>query len=191
MTKLRAACLASVAVLTGACGVPMDGRPRVIPRQEVPFDLLRPSQPPRPASAAPGQGVSVQVFFARGDRLAPVPRATATASVQEVVRHLLLGPRGEEAEGGVRSALGPRTRVLSARVEDRVAVIDLSSDFAEVRGEEQVLAVAQVVYSVTGVVGVDGVRLLLEGRAVEVPTGEGTLTERPLARADFARFSPG
>jgi spore germination protein GerM len=47
-----------------------------------------------------------------------------------------------------------------------------------------------LVFSATGVAGVDAVTLLLEGRPVEVPTGEGTLTGRPLTRGDFTRFSP-
>ena len=37
---------------------------------------------------------------------------------------------------------------------------------------------------------VRGVRLSLDGRVVEVPRGDGTLTQEPLRREDFATLAP-
>ncbi len=173
------------------CGVPTDSDPRAIPPEEVPYGLLRPSADPRAGPMTPEEGGQIQVFFLRGERLAPATRRVRpVASVEGVMRHLLRGPNRDEAAEGLRSAIGPRSDLLGIRMEGRVAVIDLNADFVEIQGEEQLLAVAQLVFSATGVAGVDAVTLLLEGKPVEVPTGEGTLTGRPLTRGDFTRFSP-
>ena len=57
--------------------------------------------------------------------------------------------------------------------------------FVEVGGQEQILAVAQVVLTATAVPGVERVRFLLEGEAVEVPRADGTLTSDSLQAADY------
>jgi hypothetical protein len=52
------------------------------------------------------------------------------------------------------------------------------------------MRLAQLVYTLTRVPGVGGVRLWLEGRPVEVFSGEGLEIPRPLTRADFPDFAP-
>jgi spore germination protein GerM len=50
--------------------------------------------------------------------------------------------------------------------------------------------VGQLVYACTQLRGVSGLQLLVEGKTVEGPTEEGTLTSRPLRRSDFPKLVP-
>lgn len=61
MSRRRLWCAAAVLVLAAGCGVPVDARPRPIPDDRVPFDLLDPDLRP-PALTEPvgsaGRGVA-------------------------------------------------------------------------------------------------------------------------------------
>jgi spore germination protein GerM len=69
-------------------------------------------------------------------------------------------------------------------VGDTVTV-DLTAALVEVGGQEQILAVAQIVLTATAVPDVARVRLLLEGQAVEIPRADGTLTSDTLRSTDY------
>jgi spore germination protein GerM len=52
------------------------------------------------------------------------------------------------------------------------------------------MRVAQLVYTATGVAGVDAVRIALDGELVEAIGGEGLVVDHPLTRDEFAQFAP-
>jgi spore germination protein GerM len=56
----------------------------------------------------------------------------------------------------------------------------------ELGGDEQLLAVAQLVCTLTARPGVGPVSFTLEGAPVDVPTGDGSLTSGPVSRDDYA-----
>jgi spore germination protein GerM len=101
------------------------------------------------------------------------------------MRLLLQGPTQEEFATGLRSAISPQTTLHAARVNGDTAVVDLSGAFVEVGGQEQILAVAQIVLTAASVPGVTQVRFLLDGEAVGVPRADGTLTSETLRTADY------
>jgi spore germination protein GerM len=188
--RVRGLLAASSAALLVACGVPVDERPRTIPRDDVPFDILVPSTAP---STGPGRtsGSPVKVFFVRGERLTAVPRfVSGPVTIEGLLDELVAGPTPAEAASGLRSAIRPQTRVISVSVREGIARIDLSTPFGGVEGQDQVPAVGQLVYACTQLPEVIGLQLLVDGKAVEVPTEEGTLTSRPLRRSDFAGLAP-
>ena len=86
---------------------------------------------------------------------------------------------------GSRTAISPQTTLRSARLDGDTAVVDLSGALVEVGGQEQILAVAQIVLTATAVPGVGQVRFLLEGQAVEIPRADGTLTAETLRATDY------
>jgi len=134
----------------------------------------------------------VQVFFVRGERLIAVPRQVrAPLTLRGLLDAVLAGPTPAEAASGLRSAIRPQTRVISASLRNGVAQVDLSTPFGAVEGEDQVPAVGQLVYTCTQLPGVTGLELLVDGQRVEVPTEEGKLTSRPLLRSDFPTLAPG
>ena len=173
-----------------ACGVPSDGGARVIPQSDVPFDLLA-SPTTTPPTTQFQARVLVPVYLVSSGRLVLVTREVQPpASLLRIVQALLGGPTSDESASGTRTAISSQTNVLSIRVQETVATVDLSGGFADIGGREQILALAQLVYTATATPSVRGVRLSLDGRVVEVPRGDGTLTQDPLRREDFAAFAP-
>lgn len=178
------------ALLMTACGVATDDGPRALSPEDVPFDLLA------PASTAPSTTVvavttEVPVYLVGPERLAVVRRLVEPPpSLFRAIETLLAGPTPEESTAGLRSAIADQTRVLSVRVQSGVATVDLSGEFASIGGQELILAVAQLVYTATAAQGVLGVRLSLNGKAVEVPRRDGTLTQDAVGPADYSGLSP-
>jgi spore germination protein GerM len=80
-----------------------------------------------------------------------------------------------------RSVLVPDRPVAT----DAVVTVAVSREFTEVAGGNQLLATAQVVFTVTEVPGVAAVRVTADGSPVEVPTDAG-LTDEPVRREDYA-----
>ena len=182
----------AMALLTAlvACGVPSDGDPRLIPQRDVPFDLLAAPTTSPPTTQFQAREI-VPIYLVGSGRLALVTREVQPpASLLRIVQALLAGPTAEESGSGLRTAITAQTNVLSIRVQETVATIDLSGGFADIGGREQILALAQLVFTTTARPAVRGVRLSLDGRLVEGPRGDGTLTQDPLRREDFAALAP-
>jgi hypothetical protein len=171
-----------------ACGVPVDRHPRALPNAAVPFQLVPPAPP---TTRRGGHTVSVDIFMVKDDRLVSVPRdVPAPVTLSEVLGALLVGPTPGEAATGMRTAIAGRTSLRGATQDGSVARVNLSNSFVDLEGQEQVAAVAQIVFSATGVPGIDGVTFSLEGRPVEPLTGDGTQINRPLQRSDFPFLFP-
>lgn len=192
MARVRLASCVVVAAVLVACGVPADSEPRRLAAKDVPFGLLE-AAPSTTATTAPptAQSVSVEVFFLATDRLRPVARnVIAPPTVGKVVNALLEGVREEEVAAGLRSAINPQTKLLLARLAEGVARVDLSRAFAQATIQDQIVSLAQVVFTATAVPGVAGVLFTLEGEPVEVPTPDGSLARGPLGRDEFAPLAP-
>jgi spore germination protein GerM len=177
--------------LATACGVPNDGSPRALPKNDVPFGLLVPSTTPPtvPGATQPTEGVTV--FLVSSNRLIAVGREVAPpATLFKSLNALLGGPGAQESAAGFRSAINVGTRLLSLRVQQGVATIDLSGAFVGVSGQEQILALAQIVFTATADPSVTSVLFALDDKPVEVPRGDGTLTAAGLTRADFVTLTP-
>jgi spore germination protein GerM len=190
MTRGRAVTGLVIAVLTGAagCGVPTDRTPRPIAHDAVPFDLLGPAAT---TTTAPGTQTKAEVFFIRAGRLTAVARSiTAPVTVARLLDALLQGPTTAEGDSGVETATGGQIEIRGVSVRSGVAEINLSSTFASLEGTSQVEAIAQLVYTGTAAPGVAAARFLVEGEAVAVPRGDGTLTSAPLQRNDFSVLTP-
>ena len=86
----------------------------------------------------------------------------------------------------MRSALPTTAGVSATSVAGSLAHVDLAAAFVSTGTIEQVLAVAQIVYTVTALEGIDAVAFTLAGRPVEVPIGNGTLKDGALSRGDFS-----
>ena len=167
-----------LALLSGGCGVRGESSPTRLEEIALPPE-------PVPAEARPEEeGPSIVVFFVRGEGLEAVERATVP-SLASAMRGLLEGPRETEAEGGLRSAVPAGTALRSASLVDGLATVDLSEEFSSVVGPEQVLAVAQVVYTATSTEGVAEVRFAIEGEPIDAARGDGSLSAGPVRRDDY------
>jgi hypothetical protein len=192
MTRLgRALLLAALLAGVVACGVQDDGAPRQLTAKDVPFDLLAPAT--SVAEAQAGEGVGRAVWFvdnngllARGERPLEAP-----VTVQAILSALLLGVTDAEANNGLRSNITSGTKLLGVEgPADGLVTVNFSGEFLTVSRELQRLALAQVVFTATGLPNVDRVLFEFDGRPVEVPGRGDAVTSSPLTRADFAQFDP-
>lgn len=185
---VAAAATVVVTVVSAACGVP-DAGITVIDPEELPPELrgvTTTSSPPTedgvPAVAA--------VHWIRDRRL--VREAVLFESGPSAERLLALlerGPVGSSPGDGARSALSAGD--VSVRSHDRGVV---TVELRDLDDPDQVLAVGQVVLTLTSLPGVDAVRFTSRGAPVEVPLPDGTLVARDLTEGDYESLldaSPG
>jgi spore germination protein GerM len=191
--------LPSLAVLVVAalglagCGVPPDDHATLAAPDSVPFDLLgqAPSVTATTLPFAPTERATV--FLVQGERLAPVQRELpAPVSVDSVLEALAAGPTTTEVQLGLRTALLtlglPVMR--SGGVSGGIATVDLSQPFTEIAGRDQIVALAQIVSTVTGLPGVGRVRFTLDGNPVGILRGDGAVTTETVSRDDYATLAP-
>lgn len=180
-----------VAFLVGACGVPTDPAPRVVSAGDIPYGLLEEAPPPTVAPTTPAVPTApVFVYFVKGERMfAVVRQVNADPSVAKALTALLFGPQEDEAVDGVRSAISPTAAIQARALDPATYLVDLSSEFAQGSVSEQVLGLAQVVWTATAIPGVTGVRFTLNGAPIQVPTPTGS-TGEPVGREAFAEVAP-
>lgn len=181
------ALVALFATATG-CGVPMSGSPERIAPSSVPYGLLAPSSTAAPLADT---GRAVPIFLVTGDRLVAVVRHVTGSNVPaRTLSTLLLGPTPPEIARGYRSAIPSQTRLISLDVNGRVATVDLTSAFGSLGGSDQVLAVAQIVFTLTASPRIRAVQFAIGDRTVEVPDGRGSLDTAPRTREDYRPQAP-
>jgi len=185
--------VALVAVLVAACGVQEDREPRALAEDEVPFGLLAPATSIAEPSPGDAAGVQSTIWFVDNAGLLARSRRTIRPPVEvaDIVRALLEPVTEAEAAAGLRSTIPPGTQLLGVEgPTDGLVTLDLSGEFLTVSGQLQRLALAQVVFTVTGLANVDRVLFQFDGQPAEVPGRGDELTSAPLTRVDFEQFDP-
>ena len=181
---MRVAVSAAVAcVLLSACGVRAQDGPELLPPDVLPSEL----RPPAAASAAPSTRTTVPVYLVEDDRLVREDRPARRRSVEDALAALL---SSGQAQGRRRSAVPPGTVVERLTARGDLLTVELSAQFAQVRGRDQVLAVAQVVWTVTEHPPAREVDLLVDGRRIELPVDEGEVSFGPAERLDYWSVRP-
>ncbi|HXH56173.1 GerMN domain-containing protein [Iamia sp.] len=185
--RLRRTAVGAVLLLGAGCGIPPESSARQADPDDVPFGLL--DQEPSASPTSVG-GISAPTYFVLDDRLVEVPRFPGSDDgLGELVEALSAGPTEDEQEVGLSSSL-PEGQVAEATTARGVAQVDLRDSFAELGNVDQTLAIAQLVYTLTGQPGIGRVSFTLGGESVEVPRGDGALTTDALARDDFTDVAP-
>ncbi len=139
----------------------------------------------------PAPGVAI-VYFLRFDEPAPTRRSVEVgAGVSESgLAALLKGPTAAERSLSYSTAVPDGTRLIAYRQDGRTAVVDLSDlPDPDTDGDaEALLALYQVVYTVTAGGGVDAVRVRVDGRpyGLSALAGDPDALEPPLTRADLS-----
>ena len=196
---LVVAAVTAVAVAAGAggCGVQLDDEPRPLAVEAVPYGLLEPAGSAPSSStdtlpaAATEQSPTVSVFLVDNDGyLVEVRRPVAAEpAVEQAVESLLAPVTEAERDAGLATAVASTTglrRVIGP--DGGLVTIDLSSGVDDVAPDIVQVALAQLVYTVTAVPGVDRVLFQVDGQAREVPTGQGQSTAEPLSRLDYRQL---
>lgn len=178
---MRAFTLLVAALLVTGCGVRPQERPEPV------TTAAAPSTDTGNGSSAAGPRLTV--FFVRGAALAPVERRTDAATTAAALEQLVEGPTRAEVRTGIRTALAPEVVGVDEVLPEGLTTVSVTRGFTGLTGGNQLLAVAQVVWTLTDLPTVTTVRFVVEGTPVEVPTDAG-LTDRPVGRDDYRSVAP-
>lgn len=183
--------LPALAFVVASCGVPTDESPQEINAADVQYGLLEPSTTTT-STGVPAAAESATVYLLGPDnRLVAVDRQVfEDLGVGSALASLIQGATPQEQNAGLRSAINQQTAVLGAEVSGGTAIVDVSGAFSGVDAQEQILALAQVVFTATEINGVNSVQVRVNSAAVEVPRSDGTLTRDPLTRNDYMSLAP-
>jgi spore germination protein GerM len=149
-------------------------------------------QPTEVNTATEGSGGrSVRIFLVSNDRLVAATRQVVGTNVPSAaLRSLFLGPTSLETKHGITSDVPAETHLISLDVDGTTARLDLTQAFGTVGGTAQVLAVAQIVYTVTSTQDIQFVRISIDGKPVEVPNATGSLSSAVRSRSDYRAVAP-
>ena len=138
-------------------------------------------------AGTPGEG-KVRIFFLKGEGISSVTREVpkGKGSAPFAARELLKGPTKPEREAGYFSEIPAGVRLRSIAIEGDTAVVDLSSNIGEYGGGTARVEgiVAEIVYTLTDLSGVERVSILVDGKSGVALGGEGYIIDRPLGRRD-------
>jgi hypothetical protein len=177
-------------VLLAACGVRSMDAPEQLPPDVLPSELQASAGPPTDQPTEPSPATStttVPVYLVEGGRLVRVDRPARQRSPEGALSALLTAG---EARGSQRSAVPPGTVVERLERRGDLLSVELSMQFGQVRGRDQVLAVAQVVWTATEFPPVQRVDLLVDGRRIELPVEQGEVSAGPARRDDYRSVGP-
>ena len=167
-----------LAVVVTACGIPFETEPEAV---EVEVAVAADD-----ATPTPGDVAAVSVYLVRDNALVHVTRNLPSPPASGVIFESLLGPVAEpEQRAGLRTAIPPDTQVIALKEDGTLLQIDLSREFASVGGEEEILAVAQIVLTASSIEGIDLVTFALDGVPTGVPVASGALSDNPVGARDY------
>lgn len=178
--------LIAVLLAAGACGVPSSDGASTAIGDEVPYGLLDAveSTTTLPERAS----TEVRMWLVADAGILPVTREVAPpATLEDALAALADGPTPSEATLGLRSAVTADS-VAEVSLTLGVATIDLQTEFAASTPREQLLALAQLVYTSTEIPEVEVVTFTLDGQSVDVPRGDGSISDGPVTRIDYAQL---
>lgn len=176
-------------LLTAACGAPSDGAVDAIDDDDVPFGLLEEDRSSADAAAPSGELVEIYLVVGADDLLFPTVRSLDDTSAGEVIAELEQDLSDVEVAAGLRNPLADRDVIAGVTLEDGLATIDLTSEFTQMSAANQLLGVAQIVFTAARRPGIDRVAFTLDGQPIQVPMGDGTLTAQPVSPGDYRRFT--
>ena len=193
--------------LVAACGIPGNGRVSTIQSKDL--RQLADTIPPTSTSTTPPTTLvpttttlavdtpttiateDVTLYFISGGQLKGYPRALARpATTNAVLSALQEGKPVGDTGVGIRSAVPTKEQALLGVRDDGsgIATIALPLGFFEqIPPEDQLLAIGQLVLTITEVRGIGQVLFTQEGQPKGVPRRGGGITDgtEPLARRDY------
>lgn len=175
---MRRRFLVLLATAVAGCGIPVDSAP-----EPVELEVAAVADAGGPIL---GDLAAVSIYLVRDDSMVNVTRDLPAPPTLEIVFDSLLGAVTEpEQRSGLRTAIPRATEVLAIDEDGGRLQVDLSREFAAVGGEEEILAVAQIVMTATSIEGIELVAFQLEGVPTDVPVANGALSDDPVGAEDY------
>lgn len=185
MRRLGPWLLAPVMVILPACGLPADDGPRVIGPERLPAALVEPLDATTSTGVPAAPETPVSVWMVREDGLISVRRSVPEPLEREAVVAALLAGTTADDPPGVRSAWIDAEQVGEVTVAAGIASVELTDRFADVPASDQLFAVAQMVFTLTGLPGIGQVRFVRNGEPVSLPAADGSTSLGPVSRDDY------
>lgn len=188
----RAAAVSVLLAIAVSCGIPVDDAARVDDDANVPsglldIDTVTTTTPP----AADGAGDVTVCLVGRDGRLVTAVRRVAPpASARSALTSLGGPPSTTERAAGLSSALTADLAVADTSEEAGVATVELSGAFTEASAADQLVAIAQIVCTLTAQAGIGQVRFEIANTTANVPRGDGSTTSEPVTRQDYPQLMP-
>jgi spore germination protein GerM len=172
----------AISLLLAGCGFPSQSAPERIADEELPAAL-------RPGATVPVNPVDgsepVSVWFVSERNLDRRQHfVSRPVSIELLIAELVEGPTEAEQAAGLRSAL-PDGTVIGATLGRGNVVVELEDAFRDLSPEDQVLAVGQIVLTLTDFRGVGSVSLSIDGEQIAVPVPAGETSDPPLVREQY------
>ncbi|MEV6367902.1 hypothetical protein D7147_07010 [Micromonospora musae] len=177
---------AVLVVLLGGCGVPVDDAPRRVRPPAGAFPTAVTAGP----TAASGRVTEALCFVREGRLDRAGRRLDSLPGIDLHLQHLLAGPTAGEREAGFASALPGTVSVAGVRMNGTLAEVDVRAAGEETGRSDEVLAFGQIVCTLTTRRDVDRVSFRRDGRPLDVPRGDGSLSRAPLGALDYAPLMP-
>lgn len=120
----------------------------------------------------------------RDTRLAQVVRRVgAVPDPQHQLDQLVAGPTRDEQQRGLSTALA--ATALTVHLSSGIADVEVGEAGEGSARSDEVLAYAQIVCTLTSRADVAAVSFSRDGKPLQVPRGDGTLSGDPLRAADY------
>jgi spore germination protein GerM len=173
----RLLALVTLAAVLGGCGVPLDDAPR---------DIRGVQLPARSGPAPDGQGQYIErLCFVKDTKLARIVRRVPVQRPPAAqLSDLIAGPTTEEGAQGYTSALTTASHVTMT-VDAGRATVDLGDRADQALRSDDVIALGQIVCTLTAQLPIGTVSFTSGGVLLTVPRGDGVLTTGPLTIADY------
>lgn len=188
MRRPLAITLVALLALTSCGGLRAEDNDHPLADDEVPYDLLAgpttttTSPPPPTTTTLPWR---TNLWYIAAGRAVQAPRQLREQpDVAQVLRLLLRGPSVDD-QPLVRSALDVGDATLVGRPEGGTLTVALEADFGTRSPTEQVLALAQLVLTLTEVPGVGRVAFRIGDADIAVPLPNGQLSQGSVSRDDY------
>ena len=197
---IRGSRLVVLAVLLAAgCGVSADGEPQAIEPANLPPGLLDANPTSSTTLPESDSTTAVKVYFLkrRGDTsvLVPVSREVKTSEANlpgARIAPLFASTTPEEQQNQFTTSIPPGTKLLRAAAPTGTddLIIDLSSEAFAAQGQELANAFGQIVWTVTEIKWITGVRFLRDGVAINAVDDQGVEQVGAVTRADYPSIAP-
>ena len=119
----------------------------------------------------------------------PVRESGPAEVPKAVLDQLIKGPTAEQRAQDLRSSVPESAQVDSVRVQDGIATVNFGS-LGTIEGRGQRLAAAQIVFTLTELVGIEAVRFIVGGNPASVPLGntDSSAPGDPVGRKDYPQL---
>ena len=180
----------AVMVVAAACGMPEQKSASRVDDNRVPYGLLDKGTGGVVDTGQLGNRDAI-IYLVRGGRLIPTARSLPPPlTLPPLLRSLGRGPTTQEVAAGIRTALPVEDTPRSVRVARGTATVDLPTSFTSLSRGDQVLALAQIVYTVTDQPGIGQLEFTLAGATTDIPRADRSLTSTPVSRDDYLALAP-